>query len=307
MPVKIKIHKIPTPYVVGPVDIFELETGGKKILVDTGPQTKEATEYLKKNIDLKNLDYLLVTHCHPDHYGLARYIEEQSKATLVFCKNDALLFELFEERMDFLYEALLGLGFPLKLMDFYKGLLPRFQGDVPFVNSHATLEDVSQVLEKLGITWFGCPGHSQSDIVFKFDDKAITGDCLLRDIFPAPLLDMDVNFGGRFKNYQAFCESIPKLMSLKDRTIIPSHNDYIESVESQLVYLHNKIKSRSKRIAPLVKKGLNGYEILNELFPNLDKQHFKLYIKASELCFFEDYVKEPELLENQLRAFGIEV
>jgi len=57
---QVKIHKIPTPYLVGPVDIFELWGAGKHLLVDTGPPTKEARDYLSSQIDLASLDYLLL-------------------------------------------------------------------------------------------------------------------------------------------------------------------------------------------------------------------------------------------------------
>lgn len=88
-PVKLKVHKIDTPYLVGPVDIFELWTGGKHILIDTGPPTETAVRYLQSNIDLSTLDYLLLTHCHPDHYGLAQYILDHSSAKLMMARVDS--------------------------------------------------------------------------------------------------------------------------------------------------------------------------------------------------------------------------
>ncbi|MDT8447992.1 MAG: MBL fold metallo-hydrolase [bacterium] len=306
MSYQVKIHKIDTPYIVGPVDIFELWGHGKHILVDTGPQTKEAQRYLKENIDLASLDYLLLTHCHPDHYGLAHFIGEHSQAEILMAQIDAQLRELFSQRMDFLKSAFKQMGFPKPMLMLFDRIIPKFQGDIPFPKNFGILEESEQVLADLGITFMGCPGHSQSDIVYLFDQHAITGDCLLRNIFSAPLLDMDLRAeAGRFSNYQAYCASIKNFKSLEGRHIYPSHNDWIEGIDQQILFYCQKITSRAAKIEPLFGQRKNHYQTLKALFPDLFTSPFKLYIKAGELCFLEDYLEEPERLHQALAEVGL--
>jgi len=293
-----KKHKIPTPYLVGPVDIFELQLGGKRILVDTGPQTFQAMNYLDQHLDLAHLDYLLLTHCHPDHYGLAAYIEQHSPATIIACRRDAALFARFDERIEFLLQQFQSMGFPPRLLRQFEGLIPRFQGEIPFVSNYLPLQEANGLLAELGLGWVSCPGHSQTDICYSFQDQVITGDVLLRNIFTAPLLDLDMEGQGRFKNYAAYCSSLPKMLGLAGKTLHPSHNDYIEDLEGQIRFYAAKVISRSKTLAPLMKQGRNEEEILLHLFPDLfaQNQYFKIYIKAGELRFFQDFVLEPQRL-----------
>lgn len=306
MPFDIKIHKIDTPYVVGPVDIFELWGAGQHILVDTGPQTELARNYLLENIDLASLDYLLITHCHPDHYGLAHFIGENSNAKILMAAIDAKLEEFFEARMAFLKAAFAQMGFPKPLLMLFDRIIPKFQGDIPFPDHYELIEDHVQELETLGISFIYGPGHSQSDVIYLFDDRAITGDCLLRNIFSAPLLDMDLSAeAGRFSNYRAYCDSIAQFKRLEGRHILPSHNDWIEGIDEQILFYCHKIISRAAKIEPLFGQRKNHYQTLKALFPDLFTSPFKLYIKAGELCFLEDYLDDPERLHSALEVQGL--
>ena len=305
MDFKLTKHKIPTPYLVGPVDIFEVEVAGKHLLFDTGPQTEIAQAYLDQHIDLKNLDYLFITHCHPDHYGLARYIEQNSSAQVLLCERDALLFERFEERCDFMVEEIHHMGFSKELILYFEGLIPQFQGDIPFVQSYETLEDSAQLLDDLGIAWMDCPGHSQTDIVYILGNRAITGDTLLRNIWTAPLLDMDVLEGGRFSNYRAYCTSGPKLMGLEGKEILPSHNDWIESVPTQIRFYVEKTLKRAMTMLPLMRENLSYWEMAQRLFPKMLDHHFKLYIKIGEMKFFQDFLEDPQALYQAMIQSGV--
>ncbi|OGG94487.1 MAG: hypothetical protein A2527_01375 [Candidatus Lambdaproteobacteria bacterium RIFOXYD2_FULL_50_16] len=303
---ELKRHQINTPYLVGPIEIFEFWIGRSHFLVDTGPPTQEAKEYLQRNIDLENLDYLLITHCHPDHYGLAHFIEGLSPAKIVLAQVDARLYQLYDQRIAFLTKTFEGMGFPPELDQFFKSLIPKFQGDIPFPKRFSTLEEVGPELNKLGITWISCPGHSQSDMAYLIGNMAITGDILLRNIFSAPLLDMDLHRGeGRFSNYRAYCRSIPKIKTLTGKTILPSHNHYIEGIDQQLLFYVGKIIERAKKIKPLAESGQSAYQILNTLFPSFFQTPFKVYIKAGELFFITDFLAEPDLLYDALREVGL--
>jgi len=304
--INITVHKIDTPYLVGPVDIFELWSQGKHILIDTGPPTQTATDYLNKHIDLSTLDYLLVTHCHPDHYGLAQYILDHSPAKLILAHVDGLLAELFPQRIEFLTQTFSSLGIPEDFLGPFKQLLPKFQGDIPFPRHYQRLEDSEQLLSDLGIHWMACPGHSQSDIIFTFEGQAVTGDVLLRNIFSAPLLDMDLTRGeGRFSNYNAYCESLRKLHGLRNTQVRPSHNDWILGVDEQILFYCHKIIQRSQKIEPLFGERGTIYEILERLFPDLIKTPFKFYVKTGELYFLLDYLNEPERLHQSLEHLGL--
>jgi len=208
--------------------------------------------------------------------------------------------------MQFLAETFAGLGFPANLLDEFSQLMPKFQGDIPFPRTYLCLEDSAQILDELGISWTPCPGHSQSDIIYLVDGQAITGDVLLRNIFSAPLLDMDLVKGeGRFSNYNAYCNSLLAMPKLRDFRVRPSHNDWIVGVDEQILFYCHKLIRRSRKIEPLFRQRKSIFEILIHLFPDLFKTPFKVYIKTGELFFLMDYLNEPDRLHRSLRQLGL--
>lgn len=48
-------HTIPTPFPVGAVHCYSFERDDELILVDCGPPTTEARDYLQQHIDLERL------------------------------------------------------------------------------------------------------------------------------------------------------------------------------------------------------------------------------------------------------------
>lgn len=303
---RLERHVIDTPYLVGPVEIYEFWIQGVHFLVDTGPQTEVAERYLEERIDLASLDYLLITHCHPDHYGLSNYISHHSPAEILFARVDACLYERFDERIAYLAEELSTFGFPKEMYDHFHGLLPKFQGDIPFPKQYQILEEREGLLKGLGVEFLACPGHSQSDLVFLVEDYALTGDILLKNIFTAPLLDMDLTKGeGRFSNYRAYVESIGKLKTLEGRRILPSHNQEVESVKAQVDFYVAKMIKRANRLKPLAEQGMSKFELLGALLPEEgQKSAFYYYIKAGELYFFLDFLKDPMILSQALEDAG---
>src|SRR4051812_17938128 len=83
-----KIHqfRIPTPFNVAPVNVYLIEAD-PLTLVDTGPKTPEALEALKDQLQavgyrVEQIERVVLTHMHEDHYGLAATVQRDSSATV---------------------------------------------------------------------------------------------------------------------------------------------------------------------------------------------------------------------------------
>jgi len=81
-------HTITTPYMVGPVHCYSLDIGGDLVLFDTGPPTLTAQQYLRENLNLSRLKYVIVTHCHVDHCGLLQWLEGETDAEIYLPYHD---------------------------------------------------------------------------------------------------------------------------------------------------------------------------------------------------------------------------
>ena len=75
------------------------------LLVDTGWNTNEAFESLKKQLAeiglrFEDISQIVVTHVHPDHYGLAGRLKQLSSARIAFHYLEKALIESRYVSMD---------------------------------------------------------------------------------------------------------------------------------------------------------------------------------------------------------------
>lgn len=295
-------HTINTPYMVGPVHCYTTILAGEPVLFDTGPPTDEALRYLEKNIDLKNLKHVLITHCHIDHYGQASWLEENCGATIYVPYRDYLKLKEHERRVEQMCHLLLELGLGRKYLD---GLRKVFESGVlfpPFPECYRVVE--TDLPERLGVEVLQCPGHSQSDVVYAFDEYVVTGDTMLKGIFQSPLLDVDLDTGRRFLNYSAYCASLIKLARLEGKTVLPGHRKNLPSIRQALLFYIEKLLVRAERLLPFQGEE-NLLFLLDKVMGGRDLNVFHIYLKASEIIFMKDLLAEPELLQGALQEVNL--
>jgi len=295
-------HTVNTPYMVGPVHFYTIELGGELVMFDTGPPTEEGTAYLQDHVDLKRLKHVIVTHCHIDHYGQSSWLCDNSDATIYFPYRDTLKIRYHEKRLQEMYELLSDLGFD---QDYLLRLRESFnRGTVfpPVPEDYLVAEH--DLPARLGIRVLCCAGHSQSDLVYSCNNWAVTGDTLLRGIYQSPLLDVDLENGGRFNNYLAYCQTLHNLARLKDKKILPGHRRTIESVDATIQTHIAKTLYRTTVLKPDISL-YSVAEIIDRVFGKELSDPFHVYLKASEIVFMMDLLKSPDLLQKTLQQIGL--
>ncbi len=294
-------HTINTIYPVGPVHCYSGELAGELVLFDTGPPTDEARKTLCEQVDLPRLRHVVVTHCHIDHYGLSAWLEQETSATIYLPYRDILKITRHEERLEKLSELLLQLGFQRKFLESFRSVA---NTDYVFPKHPQNFLAVETELPAhLGLDVMPCPGHSQSDLVLLGANWAVTGDVLLRGIFQAPLLDIDLETGERFRNYDAYCETIEKLASLRGRVILPGHRESISSLDETVLFYIGKLLDRAAPLHRFTSKDSIA-DITMQLFGS-ESHAFVHYLKASEIAFMRDFLRSPERLRASLEKAGL--
>ncbi len=297
-------HTVQTPYMVGEAHFYSTEIKGELVLFDTGPATPQALAYLREQVDLERLKYLFITHCHVDHYGLAAYIAQNSATEICIPRKDAVKLRRHEERLMHIRNLLNEFGFDDAFVGRLRGSFEKNK-IFPGIPDKFTVVEESDVPEKLGITWLSCPGHSQSDLVYLCGDHAVAGDVLIRTIFQAPLLDVDLEtFAGRFKNYDAYCASLLNLRKLEGYKIHPGHREYVESLDDTILFYVKKLLERAAQVKRFSDVE-SIHDVVAHLFGETLAEPFYIYLKVSEIVFMRDFLAAPETLKSSLERIGL--
>jgi glyoxylase-like metal-dependent hydrolase (beta-lactamase superfamily II) len=89
--------KIPIPdNPLGFINAYLVKSDQGSLLIDTGWNTDEAFESLQQQINeagssLADLRYIVITHIHPDHFGLAGRLKRLCEAELILHSADSML------------------------------------------------------------------------------------------------------------------------------------------------------------------------------------------------------------------------
>ena len=97
---------LPSPDIfLGYVNIYLIRGDGEYLLVDTGWNTEEAFNSLKRQlseigVDFGDISQIVATHVHPDHYGMAGRLKQLSQAEIALHYRDKELIALRYINMD---------------------------------------------------------------------------------------------------------------------------------------------------------------------------------------------------------------
>ncbi|MFC4536064.1 MBL fold metallo-hydrolase [Sphaerisporangium dianthi] len=195
------LWSIPVPIPVNPlryVLVYALELPGGVAIIDAGWNTEEAYAALAGGLGvagyaMTDVRAVLVTHIHPDHYGLAGRVREASGAWIGLHEADAaLLHERYDEsRIDALVEReraqLVRGGVPPVSVDELSGASKMIRQYVTMAGPDRLIED-GEVLDLPGwdlrAAW--TPGHSPGHLCFYSPSRRVlfSGDHVLARITP---------------------------------------------------------------------------------------------------------------------------
>lgn len=271
------IYRIPTPtpFPVGAANVY-LHRGECLTLFDAGTKTEAAwgvfTCRLEElGIALKDIEQIILTHHHLDHIGLSYRIKQESDA--VIYAHPAVRSEIPYMYDDAVLRAnakrVLGeLGVPdevaqrvVALREIHRELLDPFVVD----------EDVKEEQRVGEFSVHFRPGHSITDTVFlhEKDGWAVTGDHLIKNVTPNPLLRRPDEKGVRAKTLVEYCDALQKTRALEAEWCLPGHGAPFSDHRAVVDATFAHIERRNTRILQMIPiEGTTPYEITCRLFRN---------------------------------------
>ncbi|MBM3470210.1 MAG: MBL fold metallo-hydrolase [Armatimonadetes bacterium] len=306
---------LPTPYPVGPVNAYLLP-GPPVTLVDCGPKTPEALTALRDGLEragsclervgvrLEEIERLVITHGHIDHFGLAATIAGESGAEV--CAHRADLPKLTGDRafVEPMRALISEAGFPSGVAEALLDVLRRYRGQLDPITPACLLDDGTLVpLADGTLEVLHTPGHAQGHICLwngLWDGGAlISGDLLLEEISPNPLVEFDGN-GQRIRTLPSLLRSLRRIAALEPAITYPGHGDPIPEPARRVRELLLHHEARKDRLGQMLAgRAWTLRELAAAWFPDLSPAN--LILGLSEVLGHLDLIEEAGHLAIEQR------
>lgn len=300
-PLPVKRIEMPTPYGVGPVNAYLLEAE-PLTLIDCGINTPQAQNSLFLEIAAagyfpESIEQVIVTHAHPDHYGLVHVIQDVAGATVYFPERE--IRRVRDRQMLFeVGRLLMEAGMPLDLlfkMDQQRkeGPRPRLDHDHVVPVHDGDRFDFEGDDGPFSLTAHLMPGHTGGHFVYleRETRTMFAGDQLLPETSPNPLLEPSLDEPGeRRRSLKEYLHSLERMGEMGLRLVYPGHGDPVTDPQTLIASMIEHHSKRKAVAAHLDEAGKTPYEIATEVYP--DVRGYDTFLAVSEVVAHLDLVVE---------------
>jgi len=276
------VWSIPVPIPDNPlryVLVYGLELDSGIALIDTGWDTEEAWTALTDGLSsagfaVGDVRAVLISHIHPDHYGLAGRVRAASGAWIGLHREDARLLPGRYRDMRSLVTELEAMlrecGVPDSELPELAGASLDLMSLVNFAEPDRLLEDGDELLldrRRIRVVW--TPGHSPGHVCFVDAASSLffTGDHVLPRISPV----VAVHPQQRPNPLADFLDSLVKMRRLEQeigiREVLPAHEYRFRQLTVRLEQLAMHHEERLIEVAGILagQPGLTCWEVAQQM------------------------------------------
>jgi glyoxylase-like metal-dependent hydrolase (beta-lactamase superfamily II) len=311
------IHRlaIPTPFQVGRVNAYLIEDS-PLTLIDSGPNSGKALDELEQALAarghaIEDIELLVITHQHIDHFGLASILARRSGAEVAALDGLAPYLRDYRDSAEhddrFAQEIMLRHGIPADVVSALRAVSASFRAWGSAVEITRPLHDGEELrLRDRTLRVLHRPGHSPSDTVFLDESRAIllAADHLIAHISSNPLLARPLDAGPSFTGPRprALVDYIASLQRTREMTlslVLPGHgipiSDHVALIDERL-RMHERRAEKIHRL--IAARPRTAHEIATELWGNVAVT--QAYLTISEVLGHVDLLlDEGRVIERE--------
>lgn len=255
-------------------NVYVIEGSDGHILVDSGWDSQESLWALQEgikaaNLKLRDITKVVITHIHPDHYGLSSKIKQICGAQVAIHRIDA---GFISPRYKDFANLIKKTGELLRQNGVPDNELPQLKEASLWMNKYVTpnapevmLEDgdtISNDSFEFEVLW--TPGHSPGHICLYERERRfiLTGDHVLYDTTP----HVGLNPQSGDNPLGNYISSLKKLERLKVHFILPGHGPMFNALGLRIENILQHHEERKRAIMQSLRSGLKtAYEIAQQI------------------------------------------
>jgi glyoxylase-like metal-dependent hydrolase (beta-lactamase superfamily II) len=313
-----KIYQItlPTPFPVGPVHTYLVE-GEPLTLIDTGPYTPDAWEALVAGLGelgytVLDLERIIITHAHSDHFGLVGKLAEISHAAVwayamaqPWIEGSA---DFHDQRQGFWGDLLAASDVPGPLAEPTARLYRSFRHLQTCTTMSGFLAHGSR-FTMAGAEWetLYCPGHSSSLVCFYQPQSRllIGNDHLLAHISSNAIVEPPPpGAAQRRKPLIDYWRSLRQVYDLDVALALPGHGAVVADPRGLIDQRFQFYERRLSRLREQLALGPRTvWQLAEALFRRLDA--VDVFLAASEVVGHLDVLEENGEVTRRTDAAGV--
>ncbi|MGB9867421.1 MAG: MBL fold metallo-hydrolase [Bacillota bacterium] len=299
--------QLQVPFGKGTANSYIVSKGRDSIVVDAGADCEQNQEvFLEslKGIGLapRNVKAILITHAHPDHWGLARWLHQLSGAPVWVPEKEAWMLEAWrdgaEEHFSRIRRFFERHGMPQEKLQLAAALRRRAMqlGIPPEADLLAVDGKPAGALQVPGLSLITVvtPGHTLGHACYWAPERDLVfcGDHLLPDISPnvgAALGDESLDALG------SYLSSLEKLKGLNAKLGLPGHGEPISDIAGRVEEIKVHHTQRLAQVTEALRSGAQTvYQVVRALFQG------DMTPVDYQLAFFEVYAHLERLVREDL-------
>ena len=300
--------KVPLPFPLRWVNAYVIQSDHGITLIDPGLHTHDAEDSWQKamqeiGITYRDIEKIILTHHHPDHYGMAGWFQQQTEAPVYI--SDAgkrqvdYLWGFERNTSQMLYSLFKQHGMETAVCDAMFEHMNRFVEWVsPQPEMTSMHEDELIMLGNRNYRTIHTPGHAYGHLCFYHEASGdiFCGDHVLPQITP----NVGLNSHEDNNPLHSFLESLNHVSTLNVTRAFPGHRDPFTNFSVRCRELIQHHEERLERLVEMIDKPRTAYDLCLAYFGNKLSIH-QLRFALGETLAHLIYLKNAGRLQEEER------
>jgi len=299
---------VPTPFPVGPVNLYVIAEP-ELVLIDCGPRTDVARTELdrllqEQGLNAADIQRIVLTHSHQDHYGLAAELSRRSGAPVYAHGDDQAAIRHDPSVRDFLAGLIAESGTPPDLVAKMREMMFYLTGVSEAVENIRPLQELDRVpCGAARFEFVHLPGHTPGSIGL-WEPRLrilIGGDTAIEKITPNPFSAPDPGQPhGRFRSLASYWETFRRILEMNPAVIHAGHLEPIADFPAYEEWSLDLHRQRQQAVLAAIRGGARTvHEIALALFPEVVPQG--AFLALTEVFSHLDLLEEEGRVRSDSR------